>query len=497
MLKTKAKFKGLVALAVSLFAVCVLNMNTVNATTQEEVQAMLNVIPDKIILDITEAEYDKADNMIKQKIETILKNNGFSTEGLDLYVYGTKLFYLDIHTATISINSKTKNISVEYSNSNQRTSADEQIVKNIKIESPKYSIIDIDKCDNLEEIFKIAKEYYTNSINNKDIKIEIVCGAGGGELIGTQFGEHGADIGLIKNGIVYDIRTIGCLPFVSQIIIPDNIKDTDEDYINYAMPIIKQYLKENRSDMLNENEINKITITKGGSVEYFNRDSNRKSETFNVENGYTVKCISEFGEETATIILKKAKSTSASTAVKKEDTTTKIKLEADTTVIPANTVLNTKEVKEEKTLKVVKESLKEVSNKYVTYDITLTNNNVKIQPNGKVKISIPVPSDFDKTKLAVYRIADNGDKTEYTVMVNGDVATFETDHFSTYVLAEKETKSNTNNVVDKEQKNNNTKETRKKDDTPKTGTTASIYFMIPIAVISAIGIIAFRRKETK
>ena len=38
---------------------------------------------------------------------------------------------------------------------------------------------------------------------------------------------------------------------------------------------------------------------------------------------------------------------------------------------------------------------------------------------------------------------------------------------------------------------------RKKDDTPKTGTTAGIYFMIPVAIISALGIMAFRRKETK
>ena len=68
------------------------------------------------------------------------------------------------------------------------------------------------------------------------------------------------------------------------------------------------------------------------------------------------------------------------------------------------------------------------------------------------------------------------------------MATFETDHFSTYVLAEKEVTQNTTNT-------NNTTD-RKKDDTPKTGTTASIYFIIPVAVISAIGIIAFRRKET-
>ena len=131
----------------------------------------------------------------------------------------------------------------------------------------------------------------------------------------------------------------------------------------------------------------------------------------------------------------------------------------------------------------------------MVYDIELLSDGVKIQPNGKVKISIPVPTEYNKSNLVVYRVADNGDKTEYTVTVNGDVATFETDHFSTYVLAEKEIKQNTGNTETTQTKP--VTEVRKKDDTPKTGTTASIYFMIPVTVISAIGIIAFRRKETK
>ena len=116
------------------------------------------------------------------------------------------------------------------------------------------------------------------------------------------------------------------------------------------------------------------------------------------------------------------------------------------------------------------------------------------QLNGKVKISIPVPDNFDKSNLVVYRVEEDGTKIEYTVTVNGDVATFETDHFSIYVLAEKETTQNTENTV---KPSTTTTPEHKKDDTPKTGTTESIYFIIPVTVMSAIGIIAFRRKETK
>ena len=500
MLKTKAKL--LIAL---LLVVCVFNMNTVSAVTNEEAQAMLDVIPDEIKLDITEAEYEKTDNIIEQKVKNIWESKGLSTEGMDITIYGAHLWDFDINTATITISGnsnsgsvyKTKKISISYSNSNQRNSADEQYVKNLNIKTPEYLTIDLSKCDDWEEAFRIANEYYNKNINDKNIHIDVVSGAGGAEMIGLVCGEHGADIGIFKNGILYDIKTIGCLPFIPEIIIPDTIKDNDEDYINYAMPIIKKWLKENRidTDWYTENEIDNITITKGGTVDYWNYNGNKKHTEFSVENGYTVKIIgSQYGEETATIVLKKAKSTSVATSIKKEDATTGIRLEATTNVVSSNVVLTSTKVTEQNILNIVKGALKDISTKYIVYDINLLENNVKIQPNGKVKISIPIPTDYDKTKLAVYRVADNGEKTPYDVKVEGNYATFETDHFSIYVLAEKETTQNTENTV---KPSTTTTPEHKKDDTPKTGTTASIYFIIPVAVISALGIIAFRRKETK
>ena len=505
MLKTKTKVKFLLALGIMLLAVLVFNVNPVNAVTQEEAQALLNAVPEKFALDITEAEYEKAEAIIEEEVKTIWKNKGLSTEGMDITIYGAHLWDFDINTVTITISGnsssgsvyKTKKSSISYSNSNQRNSTDEQYVKNLNIKTPEYLTIDFNKNDSWEEMLRIAKEYYNNNINDKNITIDVVCGAGGGEFIGSSFGEHGADIGILKNGIVYDIRIIGCLPFVPQIIIPDTIKDTDEDYINYAMPIIKKWLKEQRSDWYTETEINNITITKGGTVDYWNYNGNKKHSEFSVENGYTVKINSEY-EETATIILKKSKSTSVATNIKKEDTTTGIKLETTTNVVPSNVVLTSIKVTDQNVLNTVKETLKDISTKYTVYDINLLSDGVKIQPNGKVKISVPVPTEYNKSNIVVYRVADNGDKTEYAVAINGDVATFETDHFSTYVLAEKEVKQNTGNTDNTE--TTPTKpvtEDRKKDDTPKTGTIASIYFIIPVTVISAIGIIAFRRKETK
>lgn len=81
--------------------------------------------------------------------------------------------------------------------------------------------------------------------------------------------------------------------------------------------------------------------------------------------------------------------------------------------------------------------MKSVSEKFFVYDITLHSGEAAVQPNGKVLVTLPIPADYDKEKLAVYYVADDGVKTELPCTVDGDSVSFETDHFSTYVLAEK------------------------------------------------------------
>ena len=102
------------------------------------------------------------------------------------------------------------------------------------------------------------------------------------------------------------------------------------------------------------------------------------------------------------------------------------------------------------------------------YDITLQSEGVEVQPNGKVKVSIPVPNDLDINKLVVYRINDDRTKTEYAVTVENGYATFETDHFSTYVLAEEKTAQGITGEINNETTNETIAE-GEKDETPKTG----------------------------
>lgn len=354
---------------------------------------------------------------------------------------------------------------------------DETYVKNLKLTSPKYYEVDLDYISystnseeefmaECEKVFKIIGNYYEKQINNKAITVKASSMAGGTDD-GLNMWTHPTTLSIYLNGKLVDTRDMLSEFAVPVINVPSTISDSELN--NYIKNIITKSYKEYGEQ---------ITKIEKGTKDVAHID---------IPDGYTV--YSNRGYESV-VIVRKEKVTEP---VKKEETTTKIKLEADTTVIPSNTVLETKEVKEEKTLKVVKESLKEVSNKYVTYDITLTSNNVKIQPNGKVKISIPVPNDFDKTKLAVYRIAEDGTKTKYDTKIDGEYATIETDHFSTYVLAE-------NNVTINETPNTeNTQKTEtttkgEKDNTPKTGSLDIIGYVLVITVVAGIGIVTLKKR---
>lgn len=495
MLKTKTKIKVLLTLGIMILAVCVFNMNTVNAATDEELQAMLDVIPDEINVDMTELEASmdmkKEKAEIEKEVKEIWQQNNISTEGIEIQYYGGALISIDyFHHASISVkdntsnNQKSKTLSVVFSNSNQRNSADEQVAKGIKIENPIYYEIPLELAKETVEYYgklkegssdidershnisikqqKLLNNYYSKFSIDNSIKIIVHPIEG---LFCCFNTEDNYGVGIFKNGVLYDVRrdgrnTVVGIPVIN---VPSTV--SDDELNQYIIDQINKYCPQMKI----------AKITKGAKIG--NSD---------IPNGYTLPF--HYGNEefecSGSIIVKREKSTT----VTLNNTETNIKLETSEGVIPSNTVLEVAPITEGTTYNTVKTALTNIS-KFKIFDITLKSNGVAIQPNGKVKISIPVPTEYNKSNLVVYRVADNGEKTEYTVTVNGDVATFETDHFSTYVLAEKEVAQNTENT-------NNTTD-RKKDDTPKTGTIASIYFMIPVAVISAVGIIAFRKKETK
>ena len=181
--------------------------------------------------------------------------------------------------------------------------------------------------------------------------------------------------------------------------------------------------------------------------------------------------------------------------VTKTDTKTNIKLNTTTDVIPDTIQLVAEEVKSGDSYNTVVKAIGNDVEKFVLYDISLINNNAKIQPNGKVKISIPVPEGYNTSKIVVYRIAEDGTKTKYDTIIDNGYITFETDHFSNYVVAEEKTKAVETPISSiADNKEPNTSNESKLDNEPKTGEVA-IKLFIGIGLVAFVILIVNNKKK--
>lgn len=77
----------------------------------------------------------------------------------------------------------------------------------------------------------------------------------------------------------------------------------------------------------------------------------------------------------------------------------------------------------------------ETTDNSMKFDISFTNGETEIQPNGNVSVRIPVPSDMDTNGLSVYREEDNGSYTNMNAVYENGYMIFTTDHFSVYILS--------------------------------------------------------------
>lgn len=68
------------------------------------------------------------------------------------------------------------------------------------------------------------------------------------------------------------------------------------------------------------------------------------------------------------------------------------------------------------------------------YDIFVTKDNVEVQPDGTVKVTVPAPEDEDADGYNVYHIKDNGAIESLPATLKDGKISFETDSFSWYVF---------------------------------------------------------------
>ena len=475
MLKLKNSKKILLTFIILLVIIFISNINISNATDIS--QEILDLIPSEISLDIPETEYQKSSEIMANKIKSVLESKGYQSEvknesgeyyislkdnsDIKLWCSGSNLYSGTDKFYKGSINNK--EITLIYNNTNQKNKNDEQYVENVinKLKSPKYYEVNLDSNYNFETIIL---NNYTKQINDNSITLKYGSAAGGSTGL-NLWTWSGTCIGVFKNGILYDIKNMGDECTIPIINIPDTIKDDE----------IKQYIIETITKYNSEYGTNISKIEKGI------KDKDKTGLNIDIPNGYTI--YTNFTEDDRYIsyVIVKGKdiqdtTSEDSSTITLTDNATNVKMNAKGGVLPSNTKLEVNPITKGKTFNNIKNLLH--TEKITVFDITLKSNGVKIQPNGKVSITIPIPAGYDSSKLVVYRVDDNGNKIEYAYkvsIIDGKYINFETDHFSKYVLAEVEQ--------------------NEKDDTPKTGieTKKTPLFLITGA-ISTLGVFFIKNK---
>lgn len=99
---------------------------------------------------------------------------------------------------------------------------------------------------------------------------------------------------------------------------------------------------------------------------------------------------------------------------------------------PQNTVIKTQIVKD---TSVAKNVLPEAQS-IMLYDINATLDDKKVQPNGEVEVTFPLPKEFDSLKhlIEVYYISDDGQAEKIEATVSEDDVVARLKHFSFYAV---------------------------------------------------------------
>ena len=511
--------KMLSILTILVLFTLILNLDTVTASTEvneDYLKELINKMPDTVDLNINENEYKKSSEIIRTALIQKLNDEGVSTyydeqynktklNDLTIsndYEIELKVSYLGVlhgyegfYDATISFSKvknnttygpylATKNIKLNYKNTNEHNSEDEQFVKNLQINHKTAFEVDLDYLKNKKQSYDnfptTLENYYKDLINDSSIDVKFSTGATDGSNL-NYFYEEGSCLAIFKNNVLYDIRPDFFAFLIPILTVPSDIADNElEDYVKSEISKYDKYL-----EISNFSET--ITSIEKGIITSDNRFK------LDIENAYTIFANnSNYSEDY--IIIKRDK------LIDKTDLDTNIRIETTTDVIPSGTTLVAEKVTSGDNYNIVVKALGDNVTKFEMFDISLVSNNAKIQPDGNVTVSIPIPSGFDTSKIVVYYIAEDGTKTKYETVVKDGYVVFETDHFSNYVVAEEtasttkvsETTSDSNTTTSTETETTNT--TNKLDNTPKTGEERNITSIVTtiISLVSAIGLVIIK-----
>lgn len=160
-------------------------------------------------------------------------------------------------------------------------------------------------------------------------------------------------------------------------------------------------------------------------------------------------------------------------------------VKAENGVFPAGTVVTVEKITDGNVFTLAQTSLKDIASKMTVFEITAKNNNIAVQPNGKVTVTFVIPDGYNMDNLDLYFLSTDGkaEKLKSAVDKTAKTITTELSHFSTYVVVENE-KSNSSSTTSQV--------------IPQTGDTSDIIFWSMLALTSCgamIGLFIFDKKK--
>lgn len=221
-----------------------------------------------------------------------------------------------------------------------------------------------------------------------------------------------------------------------------------------------------------EGDTTNVYVVRGGDTNNGNKGSlNFFSAAWNSD---------EFGVRPVITISK-----DAIVSVEKEDVLNKITLKAEsTTIISKDVEFKTNVITENnENFNTVKTYLKNPELSKI-YDITLYQNNAKIQPNGNVTLTFEVTG-MDINKVKAYRINEDNTLTKLETKIIDGKLEVTTNHFSIYILTEEEISTTVVDTSEEQVEN------------PDTGDIMVYILPTMTLVILSIAFVSFKLKNKK
>ena len=270
---------------------------------------------------------------------------------------------------------------------------------------------------------------FTKSFNNTNFDYDENVGAGGGMYFSDLAGKT---LFIYRNG--NEILKLNIPIYYTTILyIPTNTPNTKEAYIEAANKKIQDYMPNNN-----------IEITYGGSIKN-DLPYEKGNWTFDLnktqDNYYLFTIKGENNEniyKTRWLIL--PSDTQEKPTYEKTESTTGINIKTPAGEVPLDSIIKVEDLRK------VKDELEKASEKILTtihkiFDISLYSEtkgeNITKLETGMFQVTIPLGKEYLGKSLSAYYIHDNGELEEHEITLDEEGnATFETNHFSTYIIAE-------------------------------------------------------------